>query len=57
MEILAVVVLATVGPAFPLAVWWRLRGEPDEMPGLKPMRAIAPVGDVCAIALAIVVVL
>jgi hypothetical protein len=57
MDVLAVVVLATIGPAFPLAVWWRSRGEPDDIPGLKLMHAIAPVGDVAAIALAIVVLL
>lgn len=55
MDILAVVVIATIGIAFPLAVWWRSRRKPDEIPGLKLMRAIAPIGDVAATALAIVV--
>lgn len=55
MDILAIVVLVTVGAAFPIAIWWRFLGSPEEAPGLRFMRAIAPIGDVAALALAVAV--
>jgi hypothetical protein len=57
MTILAILVLILVAPAFGIAVWWRGRGEPDELPGLRYMRAVTPFGDLAAIALAITVLI